>query len=1077
MLFHKKKDAIMYYNNLSDKNNYKLFEEDIKENGSKRFYVENPKIIFNKITNLKKRHFYEFWTEKTKMVFSVDIDYYYEKLDISTDELLINIINIIRNGAKKYYNYNYNIEDIIVLESSNNKNKYSSHIIFRGLNFKNYLICKDFYNMLNNEYEIGKYNVDKSIYNLTCLRLFLNSKFNNNSILLEKELIIDGISTKINNNNLYDFFLETMITNTNNNDITINTINIKIQKINNIEIENKNIIDISNININEILNNLPSKYYNDYDLWIKIGIILNNYNLFDLWDNWSKKSIKYDEKIALSTWKSLSSYKYNLKIGSLIHIAKSEDIKNIYVKNINIETIIDSYPIKAIEINLNNFKQSQITILNIEKLNVNNFKSIINKKFLCIQSEKGTGKTSNLFKSLSLENKNINILFISSRRTFGYKLLGDLKQFDFELYSDITDYKINSKRIICQIDSLLRLNCDIYDIIIVDECESLSRYITSSHFIKNPKASIIISYFEMLIESTKQIIIMDADLSDRSINYYKKLITLKNDLDIHLLINNYKSFKDYKLICVYYARWLTEILTKINNNNKLVIAMASNEKAKDIYNYLQNKFNDKKILLIHKESSDNNKRSLGNVNLEWIKYDIVIYTPSVCMGISFDQEKYFDYIFGYGCHLSLGAQEWCQMIHRVRSPINKEIYISIDNYKEYNDIDDTVSYNEVEKMLCSDYYLTNYDLCNNIITKKIKRIKCLDEGIDEEYINNNFIENNNNDNNIIYTTTIEYPYKEDAIYDLYVRNCIEIIENKNNFSASFFGYVKYKEYNIEYIKDLSNIDKEILNKIKDMRNTRKEHEKEKIIDGILNADNLTKEEYIEKKKYKDKDEYISSKDYYDIQKYNFINCYYDNIIIDKESIEKFYNKDLMKWYYNLSIILNTETQTTEEKLEILRKKEKNKGIVSNCYNDFSSKNHYIYHYHALDIIKHLGYDINKLNNKKLIFQDEKDDDYNEMFLYDIEELFNELIKSKLELDIKFNLNINLNNNNYNANFKLKYINKIIKSQYGLTFKKNKNIYLLSDNDIWKDLLEKKIIPKNLSLSNYEINNDILLDDE
>ena len=36
--------------------------------------------------------------------------------------------------------------------------------------------------------------------------------------------------------------------------------------------------------------------------------------------------------------------------------------------------------------------------------------------------------------------------------------------------------------------------------------------------------------------------------------------------------------------------------------------------------------------------------------------------------------------------------------------------------------------------------------------------------------------------------------KNDPIYDLYVRNSREIILDKLNFSASFFGYAKFKGY-------------------------------------------------------------------------------------------------------------------------------------------------------------------------------------------------------------------------------------------------------------------------------------------
>ena len=112
------------------------------------------------------------------------------------------------------------------------------------------------------------------------------------------------------------------------------------------------------------------------------------------------------------------------------------------------------------------------------------FEKFINKRLLCIQSEKGTGKTVNLLNSIFKNNSNSpeSVLFISSRRSFGLKLSGDLTKYGFRLYSEIKEHYISDKRIICQIDSLMRLERDDYDIVIVDECESLARYLTSSFY-------------------------------------------------------------------------------------------------------------------------------------------------------------------------------------------------------------------------------------------------------------------------------------------------------------------------------------------------------------------------------------------------------------------------------------------------------------------------------------------------------------------------------------------------------------------------------------------------------------------
>jgi len=43
-----------------------------------------------------------------------------------------------------------------------------------------------------------------------------------------------------------------------------------------------------------------------------------------------------------------------------------------------------------------------------------------------------------------------------------------------------------------------------------------------------------------------------------------------------------------------------------------------------------------------------------------------------------------------------------------------------------------------------------------------------------------------------------------------------------------------------------------------------------------------------------------------------------NEIMTKDFIKQYENKQLMKWYRNISTIMKTETQTTEDKLEILK---------------------------------------------------------------------------------------------------------------------------------------------------------------
>jgi hypothetical protein len=1151
MKFLKKQEAINNYNKLKNKENKMLFAEDVDRAGTKCFYVCGPKEIFSKTEKTAEPHFYEFWTDQTKLVFGVDIDFDKSKEESTPDEILTNTINAVIDGAKKYYNHNYKASDIIILENDamtqqiDNPNKYSAHIIFRGLNFSSCVVTKDFFLRLDKDYQISKNFVDKSIYNMTCLRLFLSSKMGKQSILVPKKFEINGRPTSICNINgskedLFDFFCKTMITYTDPKSKIIGLKDIKHKQDQLMPKCADHGNDISNINIESILMNLPSKYYDEYDYWVKVGMILHTHStetnsLYDLWNKWSAQSKKYKEREMQAKWNSFAKANSKLTIGSLIKWARDEGVVNIF-KNTkpNVEDIVSSYPVKPIRLNLSQFANSQLTQLNQAKLTPDVYNDILNKKLVAVQSEKGTGKTSNLLSTLfnkdkSWINEDTSILFISSRITFGYKLLGDLKEDGFELYSQMKDHEIYSKRIICQIDSLLRLKRDAYDIIIIDECESLARYMTSTHFTKNSKASLIIAELEMRLHDAGQVYIMDADLSDRCINFYKNAISLKSNSDMHVIINDYKPYAEYKINYCQYATWLRKILLMLESNKKIVVAMASNAKAKDLNKKILDTYPEKKVLLIHKETTDEDKKNLLlKVNDEWVKYDVIIYTPSVCMGVSFDITGHFDYIFAYGCHESLGAQEWCQMIHRVRSPINKEIFVAIDQYKVFDKIDDLISYSTVEKMLCSDYYLTNFDLHNNLVAKKVKRILNVNELNTDNNLDKNTCYESNTDSDTefeiaklksnqtdsddrtsnkaiagLYNSIpnigsmnlndkiLYYPYRSEPIYDLYVRNSWELIENKLNFPACFFGYAKYKEYQMEYIA-LSEEDNTILAEMKTIREEREEVELEEKVTGIVEAPDMDSEEY--QNKIKQKDEFVTKEDIYSIYRYNLRKCYnvypliadinpepnVDNPDTDADSINaeledtisngnitrdfvmEYNEKDKMKWFRNLGTMLSTITQSTKDKLQILKDNQQYDSIITNCYIDFTTKNKYSLHYYPITIIEILGFDINDLS---LSIQ------YPDLItrIYDAIGWCDDY---KDEIAFKYSIkSASKSITSLAETEQLKYINRIIESQYGLRIKRMNNsvhkdniMYRLDDTGTWDNLPDRiQFTPEELEL--------------
>jgi len=1049
MKFYQKTDAIKSINKSTSKD-IRLIQKDFDEKGRKYFYTMNVNDLYKKIRlNLdsnKLSHYYESWTERNKLVFSLDIDANFMEFNMPFDDLIKkNILSVIKY-ANKFYSYEFQIENIIILKTKKQNTKNSAHVIFRGISFENNTVCKNFYNRMILEDKNCLPFSDPSIYNLTCLRTCYSTKKGKDYPLKPHKINIESKCTALPKDycSELDFFSQTLIT-------TIDELEEK-----NKCITSSDIVEIEEEDINfhftksshtddqiiELLSHLPQEYCDDYSKWNKVGMTLFsiNENYLDIYDNWSKKSNKYKPNGTRAQWewykKSKNFDKSLLGIGSLIFWAKEGGYKN---TGSSLEHIVSTYKNKPIQ--LTDSSKFQIKHISRNKLNSNTFTPYLGKKLLALQSEKGTGKTYNLLRSLFEENKSKppgSILFVSSRRTFGIKLSADLKKYGFRLYSEIDEHYIYDKRVICQIDSLLRLQRDKFDLIIIDECESLARYLTSNHFTKSNKATTIVSNLEFRISDADNVIIMDADLSDRCLNNYTSIIGNTKEInknDTQVIINSFTPYQDYTVKYMKYNTWLNQLLIFIMNKKRIVVPMASNAKAKDLYSKLKKDFPEKNILLIHKETSEDEKlKKLLKVNEIWVNYDVVIYTPTVCMGVSFDPE-HFDNIFCYGCHNSLGAQEFCQMMHRVRNPKSKDIYVSFDHYKYFDPIDDTIHYKQVEEMLCNDYYLTYHDINSNLIQKKFKRV---------------------GDERVMY-----YPYKDEPIYDLYIRNSMEVIENKLNFTANFFGYIKYKNYQYEFFE--CDDTEDIMKELKEIRKEREQEEKEKLIKDLLEAKTLTKDEY--KEKIMRKDKFLDEKSLMEIKKYNLIKNYeISDIDLSEDVIDEFYDKKKMLNYTNFTNILATDNQETSKKLEIMKNNEGLNNDYKTCYQDFTLKNKYTYHYYALILLNYCGFDINKYDSPEYAIQ-KHELEINMYKHIDGRDITTFLKEERFGIYQKFDIRMLLNKEiEDDVMFILKIVNKVIESQYGLKIKKKgkKNpSYYLTTNKKWDNLPLEKIKPKQV----------------
>jgi hypothetical protein len=1056
--YSKKVDAVSYCKQQTTISDTKyLFQMDKeKGKGTKQFVVGTLDSIWELIKS-GKNNIYESW-EDNPIHFGLDIDYSktdeteYKDVKIHVQQIIVSILQIVNQ-----LEIELNIDDIVVLENENQKEdldtkKYSFHVIFRGLVMESYIAAARFYdNLLNIDLE----GCDKSIYRKTCLRTCFSSKLGKNKTLVPLVLQIGNKKTDNENNydTLKDFWKATLICNTEDYSIVYKEDENKTEDNIFEEPTNKKNKPVDLSNIEKILMLLPLKYSEEYFYWSKIGMILRNLNqdsdqCLEIFNKFSEKATnKYKGKTdIIKHWKTFKDNRKNkISVGTLFLWCKEEKIS--FTDKKSLESIIDEYPMRKLEVS-HSVKYIDQRYFPIEEMN-----SLWDNKLIGIQSEKGTGKTTTLFKYIFEQNKidlTDSILFISSRRTFGIKLLGDIKKYGFKLYSDCKEYYIDHERMICQLDSILRLTAEKFKYVIIDECESLMRYITSSHFTKNNKASLIVSNLETKIAEAEKVIIMDADLCDRSINYFKNILDLDTN-KVKLVINKFQPYSDYSIKYMAYSTWLKVLMDKIDNNKKVVIPTASNNQAKDLKLLIQSHHPDKKILLIHRETNENEKLDqVINVNEKWSKYDIIIYTPSVCMGISFDEE-YFDHIFAYGCENSLGSQEFCQMLHRIRKPKETSIYLALDKFIEYEKIRHEIDISKIQDIICYDYYLTHFDLHNNLIPKKYTPntnkdsiSKIIDGSGGNILILPDSESVTNQNEEFLSEKKFNYPYQNEPIFKVYLKNAQELISDRLNFGNQLFGYFKMKGYKLE--KHEWEDGEMIKNEIKEIRELRREEELSKDIDGIYNAPDITDDQFKEIMNKRKED--ISQDDIFKLQKRNFKKCYILDEV-NKEILSKYKDISTMKHYHNLSVVLPFEEKDTiKSRLEDIRLERVNNTYLMNAYSDLTIKNSYTKHMWANKILESLGFSLIDLEIR--LSAETVEDIIDNDWIKDI------LNGTSIEYFVnKFNIAFPKKSlTEMDKPSRIKFVSKIIESQYGLNIIKDasKNYYL-SDNKRWDELYE------------------------
>ena len=273
----------------------------------------------------------------------------------------------------------------------------------------------------------------------------------------------------------------------------------------------------------------------------------------------------------------------------------------------------------------------------------------------------------------------------NDKRTGLQKILG-MELSDYKLIDGPDGRQITSSVnpfVIIQVESLHRLRSK-YDIVVLDESESIYSQFSSSNI---KKINTIITNYKYLISQAKKVICMDAFLGQRTVDITNYLRG-NNKTNIKFSINTFEnqnkkgdiSHKGYVYEIGYCKNHFYNNINKALKNDKKIVVLSNTRDNLDAFEkMIRNDFPSLALQSYTAYSKDAEMQELKDVNKTWLNYTVVMYSPTITAGISFEQ-KHFDEVFAFFTNMSCDYLSCIQMLGRIRDVSDRKITICLESH-------------------------------------------------------------------------------------------------------------------------------------------------------------------------------------------------------------------------------------------------------------------------------------------------------------------------------------------------------------------------------------------------------------
>ena len=282
-----------------------------------------------------------------------------------------------------------------------------------------------------------------------------------------------------------------------------------------------------------------------------------------------------------------------------------------------------------------------------------------------VRAAMGTGKTYQL-REYVRSMRDARVLVVSFRVSlcrYLHEYLGD-----FEMYSETAE-PAACARLIVTVNSLWKLRGAEYDVLVLDESESIMEQFDAVHPSHQKLAWLV---FDMLVRSTPRVICLDASLGPRTYNVMRSVRD-----EIALVVNEHRGAEHRTVVVERRDRFLTSLCEALRGGARVAVASTSATQLVAVHAAFQRHFPDKAFYLIHAGTSEHEKVAFArHCNVFLPRYDALFYSPTIQAGNSIDVP--FDAMFVYATPCGPTPEGVHQMIGRVRTLRSARVTVTFD---------------------------------------------------------------------------------------------------------------------------------------------------------------------------------------------------------------------------------------------------------------------------------------------------------------------------------------------------------------------------------------------------------------